>query len=42
MNKTIASLKVWQFGLLLVGILVVFTVCVNAYNKRNKTALQTA
>lgn len=38
MNKTIGSLKIWQFGLLLVGILVVFTISVNAYNKRNKTA----
>jgi len=39
MKKTIGSLPVWQFSLLLVAVLAGFTIAVNAYNKRqNKTA----
>ena len=38
MKKTIGSLPVWQFALLLVAVLTTFTVAVNAYNKRQKTA----
>lgn len=39
MNKTIGSLKIWQFALLVLGILTVFTLSVRAYQKRNtKTA----
>ena len=37
MKKAIGSLPVWQFTLLLVTVLAVFTVTVNAYNKRQKT-----
>ena len=38
MKKTIGSHPVWDFTLLLVTVLAVFTVAVNAYNKRQKTA----
>jgi hypothetical protein len=38
MKKAIGSLPVWQFTLLLVAVLAVFTVAVNTYNKRQKTA----
>ena len=38
MKKAIGSLPVWQFALLLVAVLATFTVAVNAYNKRQKTA----
>lgn len=38
MKKSIGSILVWQFTLLVVAILTTFTVVVNAYNKRqNKT-----
>jgi hypothetical protein len=38
MKKAIGSLPVWQFTLLLVAVLAVFTVAVNVYSKRQKTA----
>ena len=38
MKKAIGTLPIWQFTLLLVSVLAVFTVAVNAYNKRQKTA----
>jgi hypothetical protein len=38
MKKTIGSLPVWQFTLLLVVVLVTFTVAVKAYENRKKAA----
>ena len=38
MKKAIGSLPVWQFILLMIALLAVFTMAVNAYQKRQKTA----